>query len=280
MTGKTSFSIGAGQTLKGNGTVNIGAGKTVNLAGGGTLAPGNSVGSLNITGNLDLTGGTTAFELGTPGTSHALFGLSDSTAVTGNLTLGGILSLIDNAGANGQGFAGGGCYKIFTYTGTESGSFASVTGWGTGTQHVSVNNVPADKAVYLDITSYATVNPLATPITLNSIHVGGSFGTKGVLVQNTNTNGDAENLAATFGTPTSPVHGQRLGYAARRGLRQYDDGGRDQRHDCRGQERHGRRRSRPRRLPAEAACPTPPWPLAADLNRHRQCLQFGRRPTR
>ena len=122
LTAKTSsFNFGAGQTLKGFGTVNIGSGKTVSLAGGGTFAPGGSIGTLSVTGNLDLTGGTAAIELGTPGASHAAAGTSDSSAVTGNLTLGGTLNLIDNAGANGQGSAGVGSYKIFTYTGTESG---------------------------------------------------------------------------------------------------------------------------------------------------------------
>jgi len=51
----------------------------------------------------------------------------------GNLTLGGTLNLADNAGANSQGSAGVGSYKLFSYTGTASGSFTTVTGWGVGT---------------------------------------------------------------------------------------------------------------------------------------------------
>ena len=89
-------------------------------------------------------------ELGTPGASHAAAGASDRSAVTGNLTLAGTLNLIDNANAGGSGSAGVGSYKIFTYTGTESGSFASIAGWGVSSKHVAVVNVPADFAVYLD----------------------------------------------------------------------------------------------------------------------------------
>ncbi|MGB7736405.1 MAG: hypothetical protein WBL72_22205 [Thermoguttaceae bacterium] len=179
LTAKTSpFSFGGGQTVKGYGTINIGSGKTINLAGGGTWAPGGSIGTLSVTGNLDLTGGTAAIELGTPGTSHASAGLSDGTAVSGNLTLGGTLNLIDNAGAGGSGSAGVGSYKLFTYSGSESGSFASITGWGASSKHIAVVNVPADLAVYLDSYDYATANTLATPINFGSIHAGGSFGTQ------------------------------------------------------------------------------------------------------
>ena len=180
LTAKAStFSFGAGQTVKGYGTINIGSGKTINLAGGGTWAPGGSIGTLGVTGNLDLTGGTAAIELGTSGGSHAAAGTSDRTAVTGNLTLGGTLNLIDNAGANGQGAASVGSYKLFTYTGGESGSFASITGWGVSSKHVAVVNVPADLAVYLDAYNYATTNTLATSIPFGNIHAGGSFGTPG-----------------------------------------------------------------------------------------------------
>ncbi|MFZ1932271.1 MAG: hypothetical protein WCB27_17940, partial [Thermoguttaceae bacterium] len=105
-------------------------------------------------------------------------GLSDGTAVSGNLTLGGTLNLIDNAGAGGSGSAGVGSYKLFTYSGSESGSFASITGWGASSKHIAVVNVPADLAVYLDSYDYATANTLATPINFGSIHAGGSFGTQ------------------------------------------------------------------------------------------------------
>jgi hypothetical protein len=70
----------------------------------GTLAPGNSVGTLTISNNLALAAGATlAFELGAT---------SDLVAVTGNLTLDGTVN-ITNAGGFGPG-----TYTLFTYTGT------------------------------------------------------------------------------------------------------------------------------------------------------------------
>ena len=77
LTAKRSVQRRCGQTLKGYGTVDIRFGKTIGFAGGGTWPPGGSIGTLNVTGDLDLTGGNAAFELGTPGTSHAAAGMSD-----------------------------------------------------------------------------------------------------------------------------------------------------------------------------------------------------------
>ena len=45
--------------------------------------------------------------------------------MTGNLTLGGSLSLLDNANQNGQGVMGPGVYRLFTYGGSLSGSFTN-----------------------------------------------------------------------------------------------------------------------------------------------------------
>jgi autotransporter-associated beta strand protein len=119
----SSFAFGAGQTVRGIGTINIGEGKTVSSAG--IWAPGNSIGSNTVTGNLALTG-TSQFELGTPGGSLSNPGSSDFTAVSGTLTLGGNLALLDNANAGGLGSYGAGAYRLFTASAV-SGTFASVT---------------------------------------------------------------------------------------------------------------------------------------------------------
>ncbi len=187
-----------GQTLAGNGTVNIGAGKTVTFAGG-TFAPGGSIGTLAITGNLDLTGSVAAFELGTPGSSHASPGISDMAAINGNLTLGGTLNLIDNANNNGQGSAGLGSYQLFTYTGTESGSFASITGWnGGGTAHLVVSNDPIAKAVFLDLSLFAN-GSTAAPLNLGNVHPD-STSAGPLSVTNTTTGASVEGLGASFGS--------------------------------------------------------------------------------
>jgi fibronectin-binding autotransporter adhesin len=124
LTAKTgTFAFTSSQTVGGIGRLNIGSGNTVSSAG--IWAPGNSIGSNTVTGNLTLTG-TSQFELGTPGTSTSLPGTSDFTAVSGTLTLGGNLTLLDNAGANSQGSYGAGTYRLFTF-GDVSGSYASIT---------------------------------------------------------------------------------------------------------------------------------------------------------
>lgn len=122
--GASGYTFGTNQSLSGNGTITTGAtNRTVTV--NGALKPGNSIGTLAVNGNLTL--GSTAqsmFELGTAGT-FASPGLSDRTTVTGNLALGGSLSLLDNAGANGQGTMGPGVYRLFTYGGSLSGNFTN-----------------------------------------------------------------------------------------------------------------------------------------------------------
>jgi autotransporter-associated beta strand protein len=205
LTQLTSYNFGS-QTLAGNGTVNIGAGKTITFVGG-TLAPGASIGTLAITGNVDLTGGVAAFELGTSaGSSHASPGLSDYSAITGNLTLAGGLNLIDNAGHNAQGSAGYGYYKLFSYTGTGSGSFASVTGWTppatANGNHVAVDNVAGDKAVYLDVTQLAGPGIPLSPINLGNVHEGTLPSPATLSVTNTTPAGSfVDTLGATWGAP-------------------------------------------------------------------------------
>jgi fibronectin-binding autotransporter adhesin len=92
-------------TFGGAGTVN----GSVTVQSGGTLSPGNptggnSVGTLTIMGNLVLNN-----------SSALVYGLgfnSDLTAVTGNLTLGGVLTVTDSGGL------GPGNYTLITYSGT------------------------------------------------------------------------------------------------------------------------------------------------------------------
>lgn len=119
----SSYAFGSGQRVQGIGTINIGSGKTVSSAG--IWAPGNSIGSNAVTGNLSLSG-TSQFELGAPGSGASSPGSSDFTAVSGTLTLGGNLALIDNANADGLGSYGAGAYRLFTAP-SLSGTFASVT---------------------------------------------------------------------------------------------------------------------------------------------------------
>jgi autotransporter-associated beta strand protein len=95
-----AVSVAGGATLGGAGTIN----GAVTMANGATLSPGSSAGTLTVNGNLALNDSTTlAFELGAS---------SDRVAVTGNLTLDGILR-VSNAGGFGLGN-----YTLLTYTGS------------------------------------------------------------------------------------------------------------------------------------------------------------------
>ena len=199
LTSKTSgFSILSGQTLTGIGTVNIGVGKTVTVDANAHWAPGNSIGTNAVTGNLTLSG-IADFELGTAGTSHVAPGISDRTDVSGALTLGGTLNLIDNAGANGQGSAGAGSYIIFTQTGAAGGSFATIN--NIAGYHAKVYTADSN-SVFLDNYQIAAANAIATPVALTNVHVGGAFGTSALNITNTSSSVLSEGLDANQGTVT------------------------------------------------------------------------------
>ena len=109
--------VKAGATLGGSGT--IGGDTTVS----GTLAAGNSPGTLSFLGDLTLDpGSTSAFELGTPGVVGGP--TNDLVEVADTLTLGGHLEA-DVAAA--------GYYELFSYGALASGShFDSASIAGTG----------------------------------------------------------------------------------------------------------------------------------------------------
>jgi hypothetical protein len=115
----STITVNAGGRVEGIGTYSAA------VTSNGIWAPGMSIGSNAVTGNLTLSG-TSEFELGTPGTSLTSPGNADFTAVSGTLALGGNLALIDNANANSLGSYGAGSYRLFTAP-TVSGTFASVT---------------------------------------------------------------------------------------------------------------------------------------------------------
>lgn len=100
--------VGAAGTLGGIGII----GGSVDMNAGGTLAPGNSPGTLTINGNLLLGAGTQLnFELGQANVVGGA--LNDLVNVGGNLTLDGTLNVTDSAG----GSFGIGIYRLFNYGG-------------------------------------------------------------------------------------------------------------------------------------------------------------------
>ena len=118
----TALNVNNTATLRGNGNIT----GTVNVAGGGTIAPGNSIDTLTITGDLNLaSGSTTAIEINaTPA--------NDKLVVTGNANIasGANLTVANEDGryfdwesfeiVNASNVAG-----TFTYDGTISGYDAS-----------------------------------------------------------------------------------------------------------------------------------------------------------
>ncbi len=205
LTSKTSgFTFGSGQTVSGIGTINIGAGQTVTSAG--IWAPGNSIGSNAVTGNLTLSG-TSQFELGLAGTSLTSPGNADFTAVSGTLTLGGNLALIDNANDNSLGSYGAGSYRLFTAP-TVSGTFASVTApVGATTTRVAMtysSGTASGQGVFANVYNLAVGSVTSgTSLNFGLIHAGGSFTSQAVSIGNTATAGSfSEGLNASVSGST------------------------------------------------------------------------------
>ncbi|MDD7972033.1 autotransporter domain-containing protein [Roseinatronobacter alkalisoli] len=109
------LTVSSGAMLGGSGTVG-----TVAVADGGILAPGNSVGTLTVDGDLSLSSGSILeYEIGSPGTAPDL-GTSDRIDVTGDLALNSTLNLSQSDDAT-DGTAGFGYYRLMTYGGDLSG---------------------------------------------------------------------------------------------------------------------------------------------------------------
>jgi len=105
LTATSLVTVNSGGTLGGAGTIN----GPVTVANGGTLAPGNSPGTITM-GTLTLNSGSLVnYELATPGIVGG--GVNDLTIVNGNLTLDGTLNITALPGF------GAGVYRIFNYTG-------------------------------------------------------------------------------------------------------------------------------------------------------------------
>jgi len=105
MIGSAALTIPSGSTLGGVGSVS----NPVSVADGGTISPGDSVGTLTISNNLVLsTASILNYEMGS-------IGNADKLTVVGNLTLDGVLNVTTN---NTDGLFGAGNYTIITYTGS------------------------------------------------------------------------------------------------------------------------------------------------------------------
>jgi fibronectin-binding autotransporter adhesin len=147
-----------GGDLGGNGTV----GGNVTVAAAGNLDPGITAGTLNITGNLDISAmatgaGKLRFDL------DALAGSNDQIIVGGSLAL-GTLALDDLAVTNSGGLQAG-TYTLITstgFTGTVDGSTALITTGFNGKLQMNGNNLE------LVVTSVASGSAYDTWATTNA----------------------------------------------------------------------------------------------------------------
>ncbi len=129
-----AFAAGAGGTLAGNGTLGN-ASFPITVTNNGIIAPGDpavsSTGTLSVIGNVT-SNGALNINVGPSSASSLL-------AITGNLTL-GPSSALNLTGLTGS--FDGSVYTIASFTGTLSGTFATISGLGAGyTVNYNANNI-------------------------------------------------------------------------------------------------------------------------------------------
>jgi autotransporter-associated beta strand protein len=136
--------IDAGGTLEGSGTV-----ATTAVNDGGTLAPGNSVGTLTISGNLVLTSGANYL-------IHLSSSSASETIVTGTTSVAGIFTVAPISGS----YSGSHTYTVLYSTGLLSGTFSSLPPVSAGGATFSVSYDAHD--VFLTVVVPAVTSVTAT----------------------------------------------------------------------------------------------------------------------
>lgn len=119
-----AISVLSGGMLGGNGTLS-----NVTLSSGATVAPGNSIGTLNIAGDLDFVSGTTyAVEVNdagsVAGTNNDLLHATGTVTIDSGAT---VAVSAENGTDNGSTYVSGTTYTILTADAGVSGTFGSVT---------------------------------------------------------------------------------------------------------------------------------------------------------
>jgi autotransporter-associated beta strand protein len=160
--------VNAGATLGGHGHI----GGDVTVQTDGHLAPGNSIGTLNIGGDLDLAQDSQLdFEFGANGQG-------DRVAVAGNLNAQG-------AALNIDGDLGPGMYTLFTWNGELTGSGDdAITLGGAPRNGVSIQTLADDKQINLINTDGLTLKYWNGNGLANADRMGGGDGTWSTLSKN------------------------------------------------------------------------------------------------
>jgi outer membrane autotransporter protein len=197
-----SFSVGAGGMLGGSGTIGAGAGSTVTVASGGTLSPGNSIGTLTIDGNLVIQNGARFVVESNPGGADA-----DRVRVTGNATLNG--GSVMHVGANGN-YGLRSSYTIMEVGGTLSGRFDAVSsdfafltpslGYDYGAGRVTLSLVRNETVMAL---AGKTRNQRAAAGAIDSIGMAGGHGVYDAVVRLPD---DKDLLRSSFDQLSGEIH--------------------------------------------------------------------------
>ncbi|MGB5938024.1 MAG: autotransporter domain-containing protein, partial [Rhodanobacter sp.] len=143
--------VDSGATLGGHGRV----GGDVNLQVSSHLAPGASIGTLTIGGNLVAASGSSLdYEFGAPGADFHTFGAGDSVTVGGNLELdGAVLNVADTGGMEA------GLYNVFRWGGSLTETNGGLAFGSTPAGSIlQLQTLTADKQINLFVTTGLTLN--------------------------------------------------------------------------------------------------------------------------
>ncbi|GLQ91489.1 autotransporter-associated beta strand repeat-containing protein [Dyella acidisoli] len=162
--------VDSGAILRGHGTI----GGSVNVLSGGYLAPGHSIGTLTINGDLNLAQGSVLnYDFGSPGANFQTVGTGDSVHVGGNLSLNGATLNVNDVGGMGAGL-----YNVFTYGGTLSETNGGLTlGTTPAGQILQLQTLTTQKQINLIDTTGLTLNFWNANGQASSTQMGGGSGT-------------------------------------------------------------------------------------------------------
>ncbi|GGA40603.1 autotransporter-associated beta strand repeat-containing protein [Dyella nitratireducens] len=164
-----NVTVDSSATLRGYGTI----GGSVNVLSGGYLAPGHSIGTLTINGDLNLAQSSALNDdFGAPGANFQTAGTGDSVHVGGNLSLNGATLNVNDVGGMGAGL-----YNLFTYGGTLSETNGGLTlGTTPAGQILQLQTLTAQKQINLIDTTGLTLTFWNANGQASSTQMGGGSG--------------------------------------------------------------------------------------------------------
>ena len=153
-----TYSLPSSASLAGVGTLS-GSGKS--LAVLGSLAPGNSAGTITVGSGLSLdlsNSGSSVFEITSPAYTAGTF---DLVSGSGSVVFGGILNLVFSGGSYAEGTD---VLQLFANTGGRSGNFSAVNATGLAA---------GQSATFNPVTGFITVVPEPSTYAISAIATAG-----------------------------------------------------------------------------------------------------------